>query len=97
MTLKEYEEKQRTEWSNHDPQQPGTWRQLVFDCANGRKVCNCGQAYATWHEDGCYVSGYSGECGHWACAHGCQSAQLYAREHVASVLALRRKLNGDTR
>ena len=44
------------------------WRELVRLYANGRKICNCGDAYAK--EDG-------------RCEYGCSAAQIFTREDIA--------------
>lgn len=67
------------------------WEELVKRYADGRTICNCGQAYAT-------------PCGHGihkgverhdllVCAGGCSGNQIAAKEEIAKrVIAERRKV-----
>lgn len=58
------------------------WQELVKRYADGRPICNCGEAYYT-------------PCGHGidgtgrrrtdmlACQHGCSANKIYAKEEIA--------------
>ena len=49
------------------------WPELIKLCANGRTICNCGEAYTDVDRDGNSV-----------CMYGCGAAQIEAKEIVAA-------------
>lgn len=57
------------------------WTKLIKQCAKGKPICNCGQAYL----EPCGVGYHDGNRVENAliCRGGCASAQISAKEYVA--------------
>lgn len=62
------------------------WQALVRKYANGRDICNCGDAY--YANDGEYiVTGVSGRFYNGKhCKYGCSTNILNARDEIASLI-----------
>ena len=62
------------------------WAKLIERYANGRPICNCGQAYYTKFHDG-MMSG-SNRCDHeyLACQYGCQANQYAVKDEIAKAV-----------
>jgi hypothetical protein len=57
------------------------WQTLVKRFANGRPICNCGDAY--YSEGGTYWRGGNEHHDGLYCKGGCNAARYEARDHVA--------------
>lgn len=76
----------REEWAKT----PGSVTWLLTRYADGRTICNCGNAY--YSDGGEYLrTGPNGTTRHYDgkyCKGGCASAQISAIEHVAQMVAI---------
>lgn len=63
------------------------WRQLVEKYADGRPICNCKDAYYTPCGHGIDEKGQH-RTDMLACAYGCSSNQLTARDEIAGRVLL---------
>lgn len=63
-----------------------SWEKLMEQYADGRTICNCGQAYRSPVGEG-VILGPDGKREErtdlMVCAYGCNSAQIAAREYIA--------------
>lgn len=58
-----------------------SWRKIIKQYADGRKTCNCGDAYYSPVGEGS-IGGVP-KTDMMVCAYGCSSAQLTARDYIA--------------
>jgi hypothetical protein len=58
------------------------WKELVIKYADGRPICNCGEAYYTPYGVGIDKHG-NHRTDMLACAGGCSCNQITAREEIA--------------
>jgi len=63
------------------------WQQLVRNFADGRQVCNCGNAYYSPCGVGIDKQGRH-RTDMPACRHGCSANQISAQEEIASKMSL---------
>lgn len=67
---------------------------LAVLCREGERVCNCGQAFETWHTPAesrttrC-INGRVQPVGAWLCKHGCSAACIAATNRLAAALVER--------
>lgn len=61
------------------------WQQLIQQYADGRPICNCGEAYYTPCGKGLVNEGGKTvrKTDMLACAYGCSANQIFAKEDIA--------------
>jgi len=63
------------------------WQALVNRYANGRTVCNCGEAYYTPCGHGIDSNGIH-RTDMLACKYGCSANQIFAKEEIAELVLI---------
>lgn len=61
------------------------WKELINKYADGRPICNCGNAYYSTDGDYVTVGGTRHKDGKY-CKYGCDANQYIAREEIAKKL-----------
>lgn len=61
---------------------PMTWKDLIVLYADGRPICNCGDAYYSPCGKGYKGGEYRTDL--LACKHGCSANQMAARDYIAA-------------
>ena len=61
---------------------PDTWKELIAKYAEGRTICNCGDAYYFPVGEGIDAKGCQ-RSDMMVCSYGCSAAQLIARDYIA--------------